>query len=101
MRTKQNSKPRTNLWNGREIKERKTFYVKGTFESLYAAKAYLQKNGYSEGSLARNLPVGLLKGDYNIQKWYNLSDMDIAELDGVMLSADFREGNVELLFFND
>lgn len=94
--TKSNDK----LWNKRPIMEKKTFSVSGTFESLYAAQAFLREKGYSAGSLARDLPVGLKKGDYLISKWYNLDKEHILDLDGVMVSNDFREGSVDVILFN-
>lgn len=100
MKTKNRTNPKRELWSGRPVKERKTFYEKGTFNSMYRAKEWLSENGYSYGSTARDLPIGLMKGDFEISKWYNLDDSDIKELDGVMISNDFREGAVELLFFN-
>ena len=99
MRTAKNSKPRTDLWSGRKIERRISIKEKGTFNSYHKARDWASENGYSEGSMARNMPIGLLKGDYNIAKWYNLDNQDIKELDGVMISDDFREGEVEILIF--
>lgn len=74
----------------------KTFSVKGTFESLYSAREWCSENGYSCGSLCRDEPVGLKKGDYVIAKWKNMDDDDITLLDGRMTSTDFREGSVTI-----
>ena len=87
------------LWNGREIESRQTFKVKGTFDSFYKASEWVKDNGYSQGSMARTMPIGLMKGDYDIAKWYNLDKEDIKGLDGVMISNDFREGEVEIIIF--
>ncbi len=81
------------------VKELK-FNEKGTFESLNKARCWLNENNYSDGSLCGDKPVGLLKGDFFIAKWKNLTTEEIKELDGVMISNDFREGEVFLLFFN-
>lgn len=86
-------------WNGRPIEKRITFKEKGTFESYYKASTWLDENGYSKGSMARTMPIGLLKGDFNIAKWYNLGNEDIASLDGVLVSNDFREGQAEVILF--
>lgn len=77
------------------------FEVKGTFESLYEAQGWLHKNGYSCASLCGNYPVGLLKGDIGIAKWKNLTQQEKIELDGVMLSGDFREGKVTIKIYTD
>ena len=73
---------------------KKTFKVKGTFKSYYAASAWLSENGYSEGSMYRGMPIGIMKGDWNIAKWKNLTSSEKKELDGTMTSNDFREGEV-------
>lgn len=86
-------------WNGREVESKITFKEKGTFSSLSKAEGWANNNGYSVGSSARTSPKGLMKGDYDIAKWYNLSEEDIAGLDGVMISNDFREGEVNILIF--
>ena len=87
-------------WNGREVETRIVFKKKGTFENYYMAKNWLHENGYSDGSMARDLPIGLLKEEnILIAKWGNLTKEEISELDGVMISDDFREGNVEIIIF--
>ncbi len=55
-----------------------------TFEALRKAQAWCVENGISYGSSCRNLPIGLMFGDYDIAKWRNLSPKDIRELHGVM-----------------
>lgn len=93
------SKPRTELWSGRKVESRLVFKEEGTFESYYKAIGWLHRNGYSYGSTSVNSPVGIMLGDYNIQKWHNLSVEDIKALHGVMVSDDFREGQVEIILF--
>lgn len=68
-----------------------------TFEALDAAQDYLRKNGYSFGSLQRQAPIAIKKGDYIIGKWRNLSVSDKAEMDGI-IEGDFRDGPVEIKF---
>lgn len=70
------------------------FDQKGDFEALYAAENWCTANGYSYGSLCRDMPVGLLKGDYSIAKWKNLTAKEKKELAGTMESKDFRNGPV-------
>jgi hypothetical protein len=63
------------------------------FDALHKAQTWLRENGYSYGSLQRDGPVGILKGDFDIQKWRNLSARDKKELDGV-LTGSKRSGPV-------
>ena len=73
----------------------KTFDQKGTFEALYACQRWLTANGYSYGSTCCAEPVGVLKGDYVIAKWRNLTRQERAELHGTV-DGDFREGPLVL-----
>ena len=73
----------------------KVFDQQGTFEALHAAQCWLRENGYSFGATCACCPVGVLKGDYLIAKWRNLTRQERAELDGT-LSGDFREGPLTL-----
>jgi hypothetical protein len=85
----------------RKIKEEKLFKVEGTFESLYAASKWCHDNGYSYGSLCRNEPVALRKGEYDLpQKWKNMYAYQKKSVDGVMISYDFREGEVKVIIYN-
>lgn len=96
---KMRSKPRTELWSGRKVDSRIYFKCKGKFESYYKAIGWLSDNGYSYGSTSVGSAVGIMLGDHNIQKWHNLSSEDIKALHGVMISSDFREGQVEIILF--
>jgi len=60
------------------------FKANGDFGAYYAACDWLKENGYSYGSMQRHDPVGVVKGDYHIAKWRNLSKSDIEALDGTM-----------------
>lgn len=91
---------------GREVKETYTFKEKGTFQSMYAAQGWCSKNGYSYGSTSNNRltgakePVALRKGEYDLpQKWYNFSAIHKLWADGVMMSNDWREGEVKIYIF--
>lgn len=55
----------------------KTFNETGTFRALYAAEAWLAAHGYSCGSTCRDMPSGILKGDFVIAKWNNLTRKEI------------------------
>jgi hypothetical protein len=69
------------------------FDQKGTFEAMYAAQKWCQDNWVSYGSSCVSGPVGLLRGDYCISKWRNMTPKERAELDGTM-SGDLRNGPV-------
>lgn len=71
----------------------KTFKVAGTFQSYYAACEWLSENGYSYGSMQRDYPIGIMKGDWSISKWSNMSAKEQKTLDGIM-TGEFREGEV-------
>ncbi len=102
------SEIQTKLWNGRKIKEEKTFEPDGTFGALNNARYFLNSNGYSYGSTcvnrrtAESMPVAIKKGEYDLpQKWHNFSREGKAACDGVMVSDDFREGSVKIILFED
>jgi hypothetical protein len=73
----------------------KTFEQAGTFQAFYAAQQWLTKRGYSFGSTCRDQPTGILKGDFIIAKWRNLTQQEIEQLDGRM-TGDTREGPVTI-----
>lgn len=74
------------------------FEPSGTFGALNQAQTWLHENGFSYGSLCRDMPVGIVKGDALIAKWRNLSPRDRKRLDGVLLpSPEFREGGCRIV----
>lgn len=73
----------------------KTFDQEGTFQALYAAQNWLRENGYSYGSTCREEPIGVMKGEWDIAKWRNLSRQDIAGLDGALFGSA-RNGPIKL-----
>lgn len=78
----------------KSIKFTKTFPATGTFEAHSAACKFLKERGYDVGSMQRGAPIGIAK-DADISKWRNLGP-DVRNLDGVMVSDDFREGSVTI-----
>jgi hypothetical protein len=70
-----------------------TFEQVGTFVALEAAQKWCRENGISYGSTSRTGRVALMRGDYAIAKWHNLTSKEKAECDGVM-SGNFRDGPV-------
>ncbi len=77
-----------------------TFEQPGTFEAYYAAVKWCKENGYSTGSMQRDFPIGIHKGDWQIPKWLNMDSEDREGLDGYMESNDFRDGIVRIVLKN-
>jgi len=73
---------------------KKEFTDAGTFNAVNRAREWLHDRGYSEGSMCGDAPMGILKGDFLIAKWRNLTAKEKKELHGVITSRDFREGPV-------
>lgn len=99
--------PITKKYNGRVIKEEHSFKVDGTFQSVYAAQRWCTENGYSYGSSCKdrktggNCPIAIRKGGYVLpQKWIHFDKEDKSLVDGVIVSNDFREGEVIIYIFN-
>lgn len=75
---------------------KKTFSEKGTFKALHAAQHWLTENGYSYGPTCVMHPAPVLKGDFIIAKWRNLTKTEIKALDG-WFDGDLREGPVTVM----
>mgnify|MGYP003613607855 FL=1 len=90
---------------GRKIMVQQNFTKKEDrpFDALYQAQSYLNDLGYEYGSLAvtSSPNVAVKKGEYDLpQKWHNLDKEEIASIDGVIRSLDYREGQVTVMLFN-
>jgi len=88
---------------GREITRRDNVSVEGTFASVSEAEDRLRKMGYTIGSMCGGEPIGFAckeKYDY-IEKWYNIDPSDRKKVDGVMISNDWREGSVDIIWFSE
>jgi hypothetical protein len=74
--------------------------AKGTFLAFHEAENLLKEEGYTIGSMCLNEPIGFADGEkYKyISKWYNMDREEHMLLDGVIISDDFREGGVEILY---
>ncbi len=68
----------------------------GDFSAVSAAENWLREHGFSYGSMCMDMPIGILKGDWCIAKWCNLTAKERNQLDGKLLSSDFRSGPVVL-----
>jgi hypothetical protein len=71
----------------------KKFEQKGTWAAYDVARQWLKESGYSYGSSSVDGPVGILKGDFCISKWRNMTPKERSQLDGT-LSGELREGPV-------
>ncbi len=52
------------------------------WSGLRAAEKWLESQGYSAGRMQGPSPIGILKGDFDISKWRNMTQAEIAALDG-------------------
>ena len=75
----------------------KTFKVKGTFQSMYAAEKWLSEKGYSAGSSSATHPTAVMKGDYYSyglpHKMKNFTSKQKKIIHGILF-GDLREGPV-------
>ena len=90
---------------GRKILIQQNFTKKEDrpFDAYYQALKFLGDRNYHSGSLAftKSNNVAVKKDYYNLpEKWHNLDKEDIASIDGVIRSLDYREGQVTVMLFN-
>ena len=65
-------------------------------------KALEALSEYTIGTLCGDEPIGFVRIDSDIKfigKWRNISKQEYKLLDGVMVSKDFRLGNVTIVYF--
>jgi hypothetical protein len=65
----------------------------GDWVAVRAAESWCIDRGISVGRMQGHSPRGLLFGDYDIQKWRNLSPLDIDMLHGTM-TGNMRNGPI-------
>lgn len=70
----------------------------GDFAAYHAACKWLDDNGYSHGSMQRDDPIGIMRGDYSIAKWRNLSPKEVSALHG-RITGDKRNGPVTVTIY--
>lgn len=94
-------------WNGRKVKSEKIIPAgsgKVKFGACYEAEAELVKEGYIIGTLDGSNPIGIWynKGSLPVfTKWHSLSKERKNELAGVLVSEDFENKDVKIIFFNN
>ena len=71
-----------------------TFDQTADFAAVNAARNWLQEQGYSYGSMCMDMPIGILKGNWSFAYWRNLTAKERKQLDGQLVSKDFRNGPV-------
>ena len=88
---------------GRDVVKKVNIKVEGTFASVSEAEKQLREMKYTIGSMSGNQPIGFACGEkYRyISKWYNMNSDEHNLLDGVMISDDWREGSVNIIWFNE
>ena len=82
---------------GKEVEVAEIFTGKD-FEAVSKAEKYATSKGYNYGSMCRNEPIGLAKNCL-IAKWRNISRSERSKLGGLLLSDDFRDGDVFVILF--
>lgn len=86
--------------NKREIKQELTFKEEGTFRSFSASGRWLHLNGYEYGSMDSSNPIAIQLGHYSLpEKWHNFKPEHKAQVDGIMTSNDWREGEVKVTLY--
>lgn len=70
----------------------------GVFEACRAAEEWCAGKGFSVGRMQGRAPRGLLRGDFDVQKWRNLRPDERAALDGEMVGS-MRNGPVTVRLF--
>ncbi len=86
----------------RDVKEARCFESIGCvdFSNLYQAGRWLSTKDYSYGSMSLQMPIAIMSGKYELhEKWYNLTEEQKMNVDGVILSDDFRNGIVKIIIF--
>lgn len=75
------------------------FNEAGDFNAMQAAEDWCRENSISFGPPERGSPRCLMRGDYDIAKWRNLSAAERKECHGVM-TGDMRNGPVTVELFD-
>lgn len=94
-------------WNGRKVAEEKIIPAgsgKVEFGALYEATDLLMKEHKRLGWMDGDNPIGFsfspLSESYGyIPKWHLLTKEDKAKLDGVLVSSNFRNHDVKIIYF--
>src|SRR4051794_35296443 len=77
----------------------RTFYGSVDFQACRPAQRFLAERGFSVGSMKGPSPRGILYGEYDIQKWRNLSAEERRELHGIM-AGSMRNGPITITLYD-
>lgn len=85
---------------GKKVRVRQKVEGIGTFTAINAAESIVKEDGHKPGILCGDAPVAIAPGDYRyVAKWHNIDRQEWPQLVGVMVSDDFREGDVYICYF--
>lgn len=87
----------------RITKETKVFKpAEDEWSAFREAGSWLKIQGYQYGSMdVPRLEIAVKKGPYVLpQKWHNFYKADKLRIDGIMLSSNYRNGEVKVILFN-
>jgi hypothetical protein len=85
---------------GRKIVHKERFPCTGIYEGYLAAESRLHDMGYELGQQFKNDPIAFSRENKKLGKWQNIREDELSQLDGIILSEDFRECGCDVLFFN-
>lgn len=90
---------------GKPVREEKLFKAPAgddDFTAINNARTYIKSLGYNAGSMCQDAPIALSKSRTGtIAKWWNIDRKDYPLIDGLLLSDDFRGGDVLVVLFED
>jgi len=76
--------------------------IEDSFRGYYDAESWIREQGFHDGSMQRDCPIGISKEDWvGGCKWRYLTENDRNDLDGVMISNDYRNGDVTVVIFDE
>lgn len=61
-----------------------TFVADGDYKAYKMAQNWCEQSGYSYGSMQADAPTGLLKGNFEIAKWRNMTQKERDALAGIL-----------------
>ncbi len=88
------------LWNGRKVAKEVDVKWGGKteFGALYEAESINGSQGYYTGRLDGNNPIGF--SEFSAPgKWHTLTREEKNDLNGVLISDNFRAGDVKIIYF--
>lgn len=77
-----------------------SFYDRGDFAAIDAARAWLKERGFSYGPMQDNAPIAVMHGKWKIGKWKTLSPEDLNDIHArimpAAMTASMRGGPVTI-----